>query len=187
MKWFGSDLQRNQQRLRIAAAGLLVGLAWLAAACSSSGQPAATQTPLPASPAAATTEEAVTAEPSSNPEQAEASPTQAPTQAETGSKSTEYPPKNDVRDEPASSEAMAIAQLASRLGVSADQIKVVSTGDWTSSPLPCELEMDNPKLSGALQGEHRLVTLAIKGNTYQYWVFRSVAGLPAAFACKTSG
>lgn len=93
------------------------------------------------------------------------------------------------KDTPAEAE-IARSTLAARLDVPVEMVKLVSIGEWTMESIACELDLGfqsdpSPDLTiFPEEGLHRKVVLSVKGKSYEYWLFRSMADIPMAFPCK---
>jgi hypothetical protein len=153
------------------AAGLLLTLALLAACAQppSATPPTATQSAQP-------DVTATSASPASS-SQAATATTALPAE-------TQIPPRTDP-ETPTPVEAARLG-LAAQLGLRPNEVTVLSEGPWTTDPVPCQLDLPGTAMDRLLQGEHKLVTLSAKGRHYEFWVFASVGGLPAAFPCASA-
>jgi hypothetical protein len=67
---------------------------------------------------------------------------------------------------------LAQADLAIRLGVSKDEIDILSTGGWVATAPGCNLAL-NAKQKLLLNGSHLQVMLSYKNRSYEYWVFQN--------------
>jgi hypothetical protein len=79
-------------------------------------------------------------------------------------------PAKDITPPPPA--RLAQADLAIRLGVSSEEINILSTGGWITTAPTCNLAL-NEKQKLLLNGSHMQVILSYKNRSYEYWIFQS--------------
>jgi hypothetical protein len=78
-------------------------------------------------------------------------------------------PAKDITPPPP--DQLARMTLATRLGVSSGDIKILSQGAWSNTAPTCGPSSDE-KQKLLFSGAHMQVILSYKNRTYEYWVFQ---------------
>ena len=78
----------------------------------------------------------------------------------------------------------AFTDLAKHLNIQTDEVQLISSGEWISTPIDCELEEPGAISETLEQNEHVRLELGYQDTVFVYWVFRLDSNHYQAVACR---